>query len=365
MLYHTVLLTVLILLIGFITTFTLFIFNKEVISMAATAGRVSWDTVGERFWETGVEKGMLYPTIDTAHTGGFTNGVAWSGLTSVSESPSGADANEQYADNIKYLNLRSAEDFGFTIEAFYYPDEFAECDGTKVIGNGGIILRQQTRGMFGFAYVSRIGNDTEGDDYGNKLHLYYNATVNPSESQYQTVNDSPEPNTFSWEATTTPQEVGDITIGGNTVHYRPTACLVIDVSRFTGGWDNQRVKALTDILWGKDAVNGESATIPRLPSIADVIAILMDTTADAEILLYRHSDTMTTATEGKTIAVQRKFPANAEVAWTSSNTSVATIDSSTGVISPLTAGSTIITATITVDSVPYSDTCTVVVTSAS
>lgn len=334
--------------------------------MAATAGRVSWDTVGERFWETGVEKGMLYPTIDTAHTGGFTNGVAWSGLTSVSESPSGADANEQYADNIKYLNLRSAEDFGFTIEAFYYPDEFAECDGTKVIGNGGIILRQQTRGMFGFAYVSRIGNDTEGDDYGNKLHLYYNATVNPSESQYQTVNDSPEPNTFSWEATTTPQEVGDITIGGNTVHYRPTACLVIDVSRFTGGWDNPRVKALTDILWGTDAVQGVStATIPRLPSIADVIAILMDTTADAEILLYRHSDTMTTATEGKTIAVQRKFPANAEVAWTSSNTSVATIDSSTGVISPLTAGSTIITATITVDSVPYSDTCTVVVTSAS
>ena len=220
--------------------------------------------------------------------------------------------------------------------------------------------------MFGFAYVSRIGNDTEGDDYGNKLHLYYNATVNPSESQYQTVNDSPEPNTFSWEATTTPQEVGDITIGGNTVHYRPTACLVIDVSRFTGGWDNPRVKALTDILWGTDAVQGVStATIPRLPSIADVIAILMDTTADAEILLYRHSDTMTTATEGKTIAVQRKFPANAEVAWTSSNTSVATINSSTGVISPLTAGSTIITATITVDSVPYSDTCTVVVTSAS
>lgn len=331
--------------------------------MAATAGRVKWDTVGERFWETGVEKGMLYPTIDQTHTGGFTNGVSWSGLTSVSESPSGADANEQYADNIKYLNLRSAEDFGFTIEAFYYPDEFAECDGTKTLANGGIIMRQQTRSMFGFAYVSRIGNDTDGDDYGNKLHLYYNATVNPSEAQYQTVNDSPEPNSFSWEATTTPQEVGDITINGVTTHYRPTACLVINISRFVGGWDNARIKALTDILWGVDASSGVEATIPRLPSIADVIALIMDTTSDAEILLYRHSDTMTVG-DTKTLAVQRKFPADAVVSWTSSDTDVATVDSSTGVITASAAGSTTITATITVSDVDYTDTCTVIVSAA-
>ena len=334
--------------------------------MAATAGRVTWDTVGERLWETGVEKGMLYPTIDTVHAGGFTNGVSWSGLTSVSESPSGADANEQYADNIKYLNLRSAEDFGFTIEAFYYPDEFAECDGTKTLADGGIILRQQTRAMFGFAYVSRVGNDTDGDDYGNKLHLYYNATVNPSESQYQTVNDSPEPNTFSWEATTTPQEVGDITIGGNTTHYRPTACLVIDITKFNGGWDNARIKALTDILWGKNASGSDPATIPRLPSIADVLALLLDTTSDAEILLYRHSDTMTVG-DTKTLGIQRKYPSDASVSWSSSNTTAATVDSSTGVITASAAGSTIITATITVGtgSVPYSDTCTIVVNAAS
>lgn len=331
--------------------------------MAATAGRVVWDTVGERFWETGVNQGMLYPDIDQTHEGGFTNGVAWSGLTSVSESPSGADANEQYADNIKYLNLRSAEDFGFTIEAFYYPDEFGECDGTKSLADGGIILRQQTRKTFGFSFVSKIGNDTVGDDYGEKLHLYYNATVNPSESQYQTVNDSPEPNTFSWEATTTPQNVGTI----NGVKYRPTACLVIDISKFEGGWENTAIVALTDILYGKNASGGQSATIPRLPSIADVISILVPTVTIPEIRMNKHGANIAVAGT-TTLTLDILDPSNAEVSWSVGSTSVATIseaaDGKSCTVTGAGAGNTIVTASITVDGATYTDTCTVVVTSA-
>ena len=327
--------------------------------MAAVAGRAKWDEIGERFWETGVEKGMLYPTIDQSHTGGFTNGVAWSGLTSVTESPSGADANEKYADNIKYLNLRAAEDFGFTIEAFYYPEEFSECDGTKLLANGGLIMRQQTRSMFGFGYVTRIGNDTIGDSYGDKLHLYWNATVNPSASQYQTVNDSPEPNTFSWEATTTPQAVG--TIGG--VAYRPTACIVIDVSKFTNGWNNTKIKQLTDILWGIDADAGNNidATIPRLPSVLEVISIIAPTTEAPEILLANHTVTVA-AGSTVTIPVISKIPADKSITWTSSSTTYATV--SNGTVTGVAAGSATITASITVDSVDYTDTCTVIVTSA-
>lgn len=332
--------------------------------MAATAGRVTWDIVGERFWETGVSQGMLYPTIDTAHDGGFTDGVSWSGLTSVSESPSGADANEQYADNIKYLNLRSAEDFGFTIEAFYYPEEFGECDGTKALANGGIVMRQQTRKTFGFSFVSKIGNDTVGDDYGEKLHLYYNATVNPSESQYQTVNDSPEPNTFSWEATTTPQVVGTI----NGTKYRPTACLVINISKFEGGWENTQIKALTDILYGTNATAGQSATIPRLPSIADVIAILVPTQTIPEVRMNKHGLQLT-AGDTATLALDILDPSTATPTWTSGTAATATVeaaaDGKSATVTAVDAGSSIITVSITEDGVTYNDTCTVVVTAAS
>lgn len=338
--------------------------------MAATAGRVTWDDIGERFWETGVEKGMLYPTLDQIHSGGFTNGVSWSGLTSVTESPSGADANEKYADNIKYLNLRAAENFGFTIEAFYYPEEFGECDGTKALANGALVMRQQTRSTFGFAYVTRIGNDTIGDSYGDKLHLYWNATVSPSASQYQTVNDSPEPNTFSWEATTTPQTVG--TIGG--VPYRPTACVIIDVSKLTGGWNNTKLKQLTDILWGVDAdvTNNITATVPRLPSVLEVISIIAPTTEAPEILLATHTVTVT-AGGTATIPVLSKTPANKTITWASSSSTYATVEGRVtidghitgeyGAVTGVTAGSATITATITVDNVDYTDTCTVIVTS--
>lgn len=156
--------------------------------------KLEWDKTGERLYETGIDRGVLYPYA----SGAPGTGVAWNGLTSVTESPSGAESNPQYADNIKYLNLRSAEEFGGTIEAFTYPEEWAECDGSKSPSKG-VYFGQQTRKMFGLSYRTKLGNDTDGDDYGYILHLVYGATASPSERQYQTINDSPEPVTFSWE----------------------------------------------------------------------------------------------------------------------------------------------------------------------
>lgn len=156
--------------------------------------KLEWDKTGERLYETGIDRGVLYPYA----SGAPGTGVAWNGLTSVTESPSGAESNPQYADNIKYLNLRSAEEFGGTIEAFTYPEEWAECDGSKSPSKG-VYFGQQIRKMFGLSYRTKLGNDTDGDDYGYILHLVYGATASPSERQYQTINDSPEPVTFSWE----------------------------------------------------------------------------------------------------------------------------------------------------------------------
>lgn len=156
--------------------------------------KLEWDKTGGRLYETGIDQGVLYPYA----SGNPGTGVAWNGLTSVTESPSGAESNPQYADNIKYLNLRSAEEFGGTIEAFTYPEEWAECDGSKSPSKG-VYFGQQTRKMFGLSYRTKLGNDTDGDDYGYILHLVYGATASPSERQYQTINDSPEPVTFSWE----------------------------------------------------------------------------------------------------------------------------------------------------------------------
>lgn len=156
--------------------------------------KLEWDKTGARLYETGIDRGVLYPYA----SGNPGTGVAWNGLTAVTESPSGAESNPQYADNIKYLNLRSAEEFGGTIEAFTYPEEWAECDGSKSPSKG-VYFGQQTRKMFGLSYRTKLGNDTDGDDYGYILHLVYGATASPSERQYQTINDSPEPVTFSWE----------------------------------------------------------------------------------------------------------------------------------------------------------------------
>lgn len=213
-----------------------------------------WDQVGERVYETGVDHGVLYIPDES---GAYADGYAWNGLTTVTESPSGAESNPQYADNIKYLNLVSAEEFGATVEAFTYPDEFMQCDGTAVVN--GIAVGQQSRKTFGLSYRTRVGNDLDGTDHGYKLHLIYGALAAPSEKAYATINDSPEAITFSWEVTTTPVAVGNI--GGTD--YKPTASLTIDSTKV----DASALAALEVLLYG------DGAGDPQLPLPAAVIAL--------------------------------------------------------------------------------------------
>lgn len=215
--------------------------------------KIVWDATGERYYETGVKNGVLY----VQEAGTYPKGVAWNGLTAVTESPSGAEASPLYADDIKYLNLISTEEFGATIEAYTYPDEFAECDGSASLANG-VMIGQQKRKSFGMCYRTVIGNDTENNDYGYKLHFIYGALAAPSEKAYATINDSPEAITFSWEVTTTPVAVKD---------HNPTASLVIDSTKA----DPTKLKALEDIIYGSDEVEA------RLP-LPDEIATIMGVT---------------------------------------------------------------------------------------
>ena len=215
--------------------------------------KLVWDKTGDRLYETGVKNGVLY--IPTA--GVYSKGVAWNGLTAVTESPSGAEATALYADDTKYLSLMSAEEFGATIEAYTYPDEFAACDGSAELADG-VMIGQQKRSTFGLCYKTTIGNDTEGNEHGYKLHIIYGALAKPSERAYATISDSPEAITFSWEITTTPV---------NVTGAKPTASLVIDSTKA----DPSKLAALEDILYGKD---GEPANEPRLP-LPDEIKTLM------------------------------------------------------------------------------------------
>ena len=212
---------------------------------------LTWDQEGKRLYETGVEKCALYPR-DT--NGTYPTGVAWNGITTVTESPSGAEATTIYADNNKYLNLFSTEELGLTIEAYTYPDEFTECDGSASIVDG-VYAGQQRRKSFGLAYKTLLGNDTDGTDHGYRLHLVYGCTASPSEKGYSTVNDSPEAISFSWSVTTTPVEVAGL---------RPTALLTIDSTKVA----QAKLKALEDVLYGTD-----SGT-PRLPLPNEVKTIL-------------------------------------------------------------------------------------------
>lgn len=211
---------------------------------------LQWDLVGQRFYETGVDHGVLY--IPDAG-GAYSNGVAWNGLTSVTESPSGAEPNAQYADNIKYLNLYSAEEFSATIEAFTYPDEFAQFDGIAT-PTPGVMIGQQSRRLFGLSYRTRIGNDTDGDDHGYKLHLIYGCQASPSEKAYNTINDSPEAITFSWEVSTTPVAVTD---------HRPTSILTIDSTKVSA----------VDLADLEAFLYGTVGTDPSLPLPDAVIAL--------------------------------------------------------------------------------------------
>lgn len=209
--------------------------------------RIEWDKTGERLYETGTDRGVLYVAEGTTYPAG----VAWNGLTGVDESPSGAEANAQYADNIKYLELRSAEEFGATITAYTYPDEFEQCDGSAEPVTG-MYIGQQTRKRFGLSYRTLIGNDVDGNEHGYILHLIYGATASPSQRSYTTVNDSPEPIEFSWEVTTTP-----VNIAG----YKPVAHIRINSTKA----DAEKLAFLESVLYGTDGEGNAEGTTASLP----------------------------------------------------------------------------------------------------
>nr|DAL46693.1 MAG TPA_asm: tail tube protein [Caudoviricetes sp.] len=211
--------------------------------------KIVWDKIGERFYETGVSKGVLYPAVG----GAYPKGVAWNGLTGVSENPSGAEATPLYAGDIKYLNLMSAEEFAATIEAYTYPKEFAACDGSVSLTEG-VVIGQQTRQQFGFSYQTRIGNDTDGSDHGYKIHIVYGCLASPSEKSYQTINDSPEAMTLSWEISTTPVEIEG---------HKPTATITVS----SVDVDQTKLKKLEDELYGTKEKEA------HLPTPAEIAAI--------------------------------------------------------------------------------------------
>lgn len=225
--------------------------------------RINWDQTGDRLYETGVEKGVLYP-VGTGETAGtYPVGYAWNGLTKVTESPSGAEPSPLYADNQKYLELMSTEEFGATIEAYTYPDEFAECDGSAEIATG-VSIGQQTRKAFGFCYKTLIGNDVLGTDKGYKLHLVYGCKAKPSSKDNETVNTDPNAATFSWELSTTP-----VAVTGK----KPTAHIVIDSTKVNAN----DLAELEAILYGTDAAGEVAATVARLPLPAEVATIFATT----------------------------------------------------------------------------------------
>lgn len=218
--------------------------------------KLKWDQIGERLYETGVDKVVLFPMEST---GQYETGVAWNGISAVNESPSGAEPTALYANNGKYLNLISNEDFAATIEAFTYPDEFEECDGSKEIAPG-VVIGQQKRKVFGLAYRTLLGNDVDGNDHGYKLHLVYGCLAAPSENNHSTVNDSPEACTMSWSVSTTPVEVADA---------KPTATVTIDSTKA----DKAKLKKLEDMLYGTEQAES------KLPLPAEVITLMKDAAA--------------------------------------------------------------------------------------
>lgn len=218
--------------------------------------KLVWDAVSEHLYETGVDHGVLYRRDAQ---GAYSSAYAWNGLTAINESPSGADETKLWADNIKYLSLRAAEEFGGTIEAYTYPDEFAECDGSATIATG-VYIGQQNRATFGLSYRTVLGNDVDLNDHGYKLHLVYGCTCNPSEKAYSTINDSPEAITFSWEFSTTPVDVAG---------HKPTACVTIDSTKVNAA----RLKDLEDVLYGTENSEG------RLPLPDEVASILSGVSA--------------------------------------------------------------------------------------
>lgn len=296
--------------------------------------RLVWDQSGEHLYETGVDHGVLYPQ---AVDGSYPLGVAWNGLTKVSEKPTGAEATKLWADNIKYLNLYSAEEFEATIEAYTYPDEFAVLDGSAELAPG-VMIGQQNRGAFGLCYRTVIGNDIEGNDYGYKLHLIYGAQVSPSEKGYETINDSPSAITFSWEMKTVPVNVSG---------FKPTACLTIDSSKA----DPNKLADLEEILFGSE--NSD----PRLPLPDEVAGVLGGTFGFINII--NRSLKLTLGGGTGALAVN-KTPDDAVVDWDVADSNIATV--SNGTVTPVAVGETVIMASITVGGHVYYDTCIVTIT---
>lgn len=213
---------------------------------------LNWDAQGTRLFETGIDRAVLYPVT----SGAYKPGVAWNGVTSISESPSGAEPTALWADNTKYLNLYSAEEFKATLEAYTYPEEFEACDGTAALSKG-INVGQQARKVFGLSYRTLIGNDEDGQDHGYKIHLIYGCMASPSEKSFSTTNDSPEANTFSWEISTTPVSISDI----DGKSFKPTSILTIDSTKV----DAEKLKALEAILYGTAAEGGTAEKVAELP----------------------------------------------------------------------------------------------------
>lgn len=256
--------------------------------------KLTWDKTGERLYETGVDHGVLYIPNNT---GVYDDGVAWNGLTTVTESPSGAESTALYADNIKYLNLISTEEFGATVEAYTYPEEFAQFDGVAA-PSPGVHVGQQTRRPFGLSYRTRLGNDIEGADFGYKLHLIWNATAKPSEKAYATINDSPEAITFSWELTTTPIAVDGVNpVTGK--EYKPTAQITITSTEV----DAALLTQLEDLLYGT------AGTSPQLPTPTEVVALFAGGMTTVDMGAFANQPTYNSGTHVVTL------PAVTGVQW--------------------------------------------------
>jgi hypothetical protein len=308
-----------------------------------TGFTLNWDQDGERFYETGVERAVIYPMNSD---GTYEDGVAWNGLTSFEESPSGAEANPLYADDMKYLNLMSKEQYAFTIGAYTYPDAFAKCDGSAFLdetmaGTLGPALKigQQKRQKFGFCVTTKRGNDIEQSDYGYIIHLIYNCNASPSSRSHATENESPEAIEFSWEVNTS-----EIRVSGG----KSTCNLDIDVTKLTKG---QRI-LLEATLFGSDGKPAKFLT----PD--EVVALLYNAPTEASVTL--NPKALTVAVEATGTITATTVPADAEVTWTTDNASVATV--ADGVVTGVAGGTATITATITVDGETYTDTCGVNVT---
>lgn len=253
--------------------------------------RILWDQVGKRRFKTGVDRGVFYKRNPD---GSYGNAVPWNGLTNVTESPSGAEANKTYADNMVYVVIKSAEEFGGTIEALFYPDEFAECDGSAEVVPG-VKIGQQNRKSFGFAYRTLLGNDTESTDYGYEIHVIYGADAAPSEVANGTVNESPEPGALSWELTTTPTPVGTI----NGVEYKPTAHLTIDSTKL----DAATLALVEDLLYGDNDSDG------TLPTPAELIALIEGESTPINLATYANQPSYNNTTHVATL------PAVTGVVW--------------------------------------------------